>query len=80
MFWLTYSQADQGAAATPNSTFAGTSPKAADMNGYFVYRNAFGGHSREWITVAFVDNWATFDDEQLRAQNHTHTTDLSIIP
>ena len=28
LFWLTYSQADQGAAATPNSTFAGTSPGA----------------------------------------------------
>lgn len=37
--------------------------KAAGMNGYFVYRNAFGGHNREWVTVSFVDNWATFDGE-----------------
>jgi hypothetical protein len=37
--------------------------KAAGMNGVLVYRNAFGGHSREWVTVSFVDNWATFDGE-----------------
>lgn len=37
--------------------------KAAGMNGYFTYRNAFGGHSREWVTVSFVDNWAAFDSE-----------------
>ena len=37
--------------------------KAANMNGYYVYRNAFGGHSREWITVSFVNSWAAFDGE-----------------
>ena len=31
LFWLTYSQAGQGAAATPNSTFAGTSPLASRL-------------------------------------------------
>ena len=37
--------------------------KAANMNGYYVYRNVFGGHRREWITVSFVDSWAAFDSE-----------------
>ncbi len=35
--------------------------KAANMDGYYVYRNAFGGHSREWVTVRFEDNWAASD-------------------
>lgn len=37
--------------------------KAAGMDGYFVYRNAFGGRSREWISVSLVDDWGAFDSE-----------------
>jgi hypothetical protein len=36
--------------------------KQAGMDGHYTYRNAFGGHAREWVTLDFVDSWAAFDE------------------
>ena len=36
--------------------------KQSELKGYHVLRNVFGGDSRDWTLIHFVDNWAAFDE------------------